>query len=157
MGIALRWKFKPPHKGISEVIVLSALFWHEGLKAGILNVCIKLILETSMNHEFIRRPFTRPHLSFPWWLKVRLTYHEPRCLLPRRTTLVHFPTFFFLWKISEFFSDSKQKWTKPNKIDSNYSYKCLETISCIKTTLDHINLTCKLKNKVTIAAKNCNK
>ena len=39
--------------------------------------------------------------------------------------------------------------TNLNKIDSNYSYKCLETISCIRTTWNHINLTCKLKNMVT--------
>ena len=40
-----------------------------------------------------------------------------------------------------------------NKIDSNYSYKCLEPISCIRITWDLINLSCKLKNMVTYAAK----
>ena len=36
-----------------------------------------------------------------------------------------------------------------NKIDINYSYKCLEPISSIRTTWNHIDLTCKLKNMVT--------
>ena len=44
---------------------------------------------------------------------------------------------------------------KLNKIDSNYSHKYLEAISCIKTTLDHINSTCKLINMVTTAANIC--
>ena len=42
------------------------------------------------------------------------------------------------------------------KIGSNYSYKCLEPISCIRIAWDLINSTCKLKNMVTYAAKNCN-
>ena len=41
---------------------------------------------------------------------------------------------------------------KLNKIDSNYSYKCLEPISCIRITWDLIILTCKIKNRVTKAA-----
>ena len=42
---------------------------------------------------------------------------------------------------------------KLNKIDSNYSYKFLEPISRIRITWDLINLTCKLKNRVTYAKK----
>ena len=63
--------------------------------------------------------------------------------------------FIIFWKISEIFSNFKQKWTKLNKTDSNYSYKCLEPISSIRTTWNHINLACKLKNMVTYAAQIC--
>ena len=45
---------------------------------------------------------------------------------------------------------------KLNKIGRNYSYKCLEPISCIRITWDLINLTYKLKNRVTYAAIICN-
>ena len=40
--------------------------------------------------------------------------------------------------------DHKKMLTKLHKIDSNYSYKCLEAISSIQTTWNSKNSTCKL-------------
>ena len=61
------------------------------------------------------------------------------CNIPPEGTLEEPPwniflSIFFSMKNSEIFSNFKQMWTNFNKTDSNYSYKCLESISSIRTT-----------------------
>ena len=120
--------------------ILFAFVGDEFFEPGVVNKCIKLVFETCINHEFIRRPFTWLYLRVPWLVRIGLPNRETGTPLAWRTTMIVFPEHR---PLSEIFSDSKEKWTRLNETHSNYSYKCLEAISCIKTTWDQLKLTCK--------------
>ena len=57
--IARRCKFKPSHKGISQMVVLRELILHEVLKISITHICIKFILDARFDHKLLWRPFRR--------------------------------------------------------------------------------------------------
>ena len=141
---------KTLHKCTGKVIVLDILICEEIGEAGIINELVKFILNACTYHEIFTWPSTwfgvshnylvvsRFNVSLSYWVPTRwLTRGESSWGAPPKET--HLPKHKFLKFLSHKFMSIKLC-----KIDSNYSYGCLEAISRIHTTWNSKNSTCKL-------------